>query len=67
VAEVVGIHIEESALTEDGRIDISRIRPLARLGYRDYTDVSHSYELTELTGRDAAGISHLHETLHPST
>ena len=63
VAEVVGIHIEESALTEDGRIDISRIRPLARLGYRDYTDVSHSYELTELTGRDAAGISHLHETL----
>jgi hypothetical protein len=33
------------------------------LGYRDYTDVSHSYELTELTGRDATGISHLHETL----
>jgi len=64
VAEVVGIHIEEGSLTEDGRIDIRRIRPLARLGYRDYTDVNHSYELTELTGRKAEGISHLHETLH---
>ncbi len=64
VAEVVGIHIEEGSLTEDGRIDIRRVRPLARLGYRDYTDVNHSYELTELTGRDAEGISHLHETLH---
>ena len=64
VAEVVGIHIEEGSLTEDGRIDIRRIKPLARLGYRDYTDVNHSYELTELTGRKAEGIYHLHETLH---
>ncbi len=61
VGQVVGIHIADDALTADGRIDITRVRPLARLGYRDYTDVRHSYELSEFTGRDAATIPHLHE------
>jgi flavin reductase (DIM6/NTAB) family NADH-FMN oxidoreductase RutF len=61
VGQVVGVHIADDALSSNGRIDITRIRPLARLGYRDYTDVRHSYELNEFTGRDASSISHLHE------
>jgi flavin reductase (DIM6/NTAB) family NADH-FMN oxidoreductase RutF len=61
VGQVVGIHIDDGALTADGRIDIPRLRPLARLGYRDYTDVRHAYELSEHTGREAGTISHLHE------
>lgn len=63
VGQVVGVHIADDALTPDGRIDIARLRPLARLGYRDYTDVRHCYELSEFTGREAQGIAHLHEPL----
>lgn len=62
VGQVVGIHIDDAALTPDGRIDTTRIRPLARLGYRDYTDVRHSYELSEYTGRSADSIPHLRES-----
>ncbi len=61
IGQVVGIHIDDTALTTDGRIDIARLRPLARLGYRDYTDINHSFEMSEMTGRPAASISHLHE------
>lgn len=66
VGEVTGIHIDDEALTPDGRIDIPRLRPLARLGYRDYTDVRHAYELAESTGRAAEAIPHLHENLRPT-
>ena len=36
VGRVIGIHIRDEVLT-DGKIDIGRILPLARLGYQDYT------------------------------
>ncbi|MER0237351.1 flavin reductase family protein [Fulvimarina sp. MAC8] len=36
IGEVVGIHIDESILSE-GRIDMARAAPLARLGYLDYS------------------------------
>jgi len=36
VGRVVGVHIRDEFLT-DGKIDIARIKPLARLGYQDYT------------------------------
>lgn len=62
VGQVVGIHIDDAALTPDGRLDTLRIKPLARLGYRDYTDVRHSYELSEYTGRAAESIPHLRES-----
>ncbi len=39
VGRVVGIHIRDDVLGEDGRIDVLKIRPLARLGYLDYTSV----------------------------
>lgn len=35
--QVVGIHIDESVI-ENGRIDMARARPVARMGYRDYSD-----------------------------
>ena len=66
VGEVVGIHIDDAALSADGRLDIPRVRPLARLGYRDYTDVRHAYELSELSGRPTDTIPHLQEALRPS-
>merc|ERR1711916_407904 len=35
--EVTGIYIDETCMT-DGKLDITKYHPLARLGYRDYGD-----------------------------
>jgi flavin reductase (DIM6/NTAB) family NADH-FMN oxidoreductase RutF len=45
IGRVVGIHIREDAMT-DGRLDIAKIRPLARLGYTDYTSVTEVFSMT---------------------
>jgi len=38
VGKVVGVYIADDAIT-DGKVDVARIKPLARLGYSDYTYV----------------------------
>ncbi len=38
LGRVVGIHIEDRVLT-DGLVDMAKARPIARLGYMDYTRV----------------------------
>jgi flavin reductase (DIM6/NTAB) family NADH-FMN oxidoreductase RutF len=38
LGEVTGVHLRDDCLT-DGRLDLTRYRPVARLGYRDYTVV----------------------------
>lgn len=45
IANVVGIHIRDDALTPDGRVDVARLKPLARLGYLDYTAVTSMFEI----------------------
>jgi flavin reductase (DIM6/NTAB) family NADH-FMN oxidoreductase RutF len=44
--EVVAIHIDDQYLGADGRLDITRIRPLARMGYHDYTSVEEIFTMT---------------------
>jgi len=44
IGRVVGVHIRDEFLT-DGKIDVARIRPLARLGYQDYTVVDEVFSL----------------------
>ena len=61
IGEVVGIHIDDEALTPDGRIDIVRLKPLARMGYRDYACIDHVFQLSEFTGREDRAIAHLRE------
>ncbi len=46
IGRVVVVHIKDEVLRPDGRIDIARIRPLARLGYYDYTAVDSVFEMT---------------------
>lgn len=41
---VTGIHIEDTII-ENGKVDVEKYRPLARLGYKDYTTISDVYEL----------------------
>jgi flavin reductase (DIM6/NTAB) family NADH-FMN oxidoreductase RutF len=43
--EVVRIHVRDDVLTPEGKLDIPTIRPLARLGYYDYTSVTEVFEM----------------------
>lgn len=49
IGKVLGIHIKDEVLT-DGMIDLSKIKPLARLGYNQYTDVNHLFTMTRPAG-----------------
>jgi flavin reductase (DIM6/NTAB) family NADH-FMN oxidoreductase RutF len=42
--EVVGVHIDDSVIV-DGRIDVVKMRPIARLGYMDYTLVDELFTM----------------------
>jgi len=39
------IPVSDAFLTAEGKIDIPKIRPLARLGYYDYTSVTEDFEM----------------------
>lgn len=58
IGRVVGVHIRDEYIRPDGKLDIAAIRPLARLGYSDYTVVDQVFELPpfqpEENGADAA-------------
>jgi flavin reductase (DIM6/NTAB) family NADH-FMN oxidoreductase RutF len=45
IGRVVLIHIKDEYILPDGRIDILKIRPLARLGYYDYTTIDSTFEM----------------------
>jgi flavin reductase (DIM6/NTAB) family NADH-FMN oxidoreductase RutF len=42
--QVVGIHISETIL-KDGRLDMATARPIARMGYMDYSEGSEVFQL----------------------
>lgn len=41
---VVGVHIQDDVLIE-GRVDISKIRPIARLGYMEYAAIEQTFTM----------------------
>ena len=45
IGKVVGVHLADEVILPDGKIDMEKIRPLARMGYSDYTSVEHVFEL----------------------
>ena len=53
VGHVIGVHIRDHVL-KDGLIDLTLIRPLARLGYMDYTSVDNIFTLKRPKSVDAA-------------
>ena len=42
--QVVGVHIDDTLLV-DGQLDTARMKPLARLGYMDYSVVDHVFQV----------------------
>ncbi|MFU8856312.1 MAG: flavin reductase family protein [Deferrisomatales bacterium] len=65
IGRVVRVHIRDDLIGADGRVDVLKVRPLARLGYFDYTTVDSAFEmvipgcndelLRGLEGRRASG------------
>jgi flavin reductase (DIM6/NTAB) family NADH-FMN oxidoreductase RutF len=45
IGRIVAVHIEDSALTPDGRLDVLKVRPIARLGYKDYSSIESTFEM----------------------
>ena len=44
--EVVGIGIDDALITDAGKIDVTRFKPAARLGYKDYAIIDEVFELS---------------------
>ena len=44
IGHVVGIHIQENILTL-GKVDINKLRPIARLGYNEYALIEHIFTM----------------------
>jgi flavin reductase (DIM6/NTAB) family NADH-FMN oxidoreductase RutF len=44
IGEVVGVHIDETILV-DGLIDITKSRPVTRLGYMDFATTTEVYQM----------------------
>lgn len=45
IGRVVMVHIEDEIIGPDGKIDVIKLKPLARLGYFDYTVVESIFEM----------------------
>jgi len=55
-ARVERIHIKDDAIGIDGKIDVAKLRPIARLGYYDYTVVNEVFEM-RMPGATAAELA----------
>jgi flavin reductase (DIM6/NTAB) family NADH-FMN oxidoreductase RutF len=49
VGRVLGVHIRDEVLT-DGMVDILKVRPVARMGYQDYTSVTEIFRMQRPKG-----------------
>jgi flavin reductase (DIM6/NTAB) family NADH-FMN oxidoreductase RutF len=45
LGQVVGVHIADEAIIE-GKVDVTRLKPIARLGYGDYAVIDEVFTLT---------------------
>ena len=51
IGQVIAVHIEDAAIT-DGLVDLIKIRPIARLGYKDYISVESTFQMEKSTPED---------------
>ena len=43
--QVARIHVDDAVLTREGKLDIPKIQPIARMGYYDYTCIKDVFEM----------------------
>jgi flavin reductase (DIM6/NTAB) family NADH-FMN oxidoreductase RutF len=53
IGRVEVVHIDDDVIDGNGRLDVLRVRPLARLGYMDYTSVESVFEMRPPEDDDA--------------
>lgn len=55
---VAQVHIDDDVIMDNGKLDIKSIRPIARLGYYDYTVVDQIFEMKApaATKEELAGL-----------
>ena len=56
VGKVVGIHIRDDVLGDDGKIDVLAVRPLARLGYLDYAVADAVFQMRRPRTPDGSDV-----------
>jgi flavin reductase (DIM6/NTAB) family NADH-FMN oxidoreductase RutF len=56
VGRVIGIHIDDNVISASGKLDMVKVRPLARMGYLDYTSVTEVFEMRPAGTTDASVI-----------
>jgi flavin reductase (DIM6/NTAB) family NADH-FMN oxidoreductase RutF len=53
IGRVVAVHVDDHVIAPDGRLDVLKMRPIARLGYKDYASVEATFEMPKSTPEDA--------------
>lgn len=53
--QVIGVHIEDEFITDEGLVDILKIRPIARLGYKDYTSIDSVFSMEKRMTEEEVG------------
>lgn len=58
IGRVAQVHIDDKVILDNGKLDIQSIRPIARLGYYDYTVVDEIFEMKApaATKEELAGL-----------
>jgi len=56
IGQVLAVHIDDAVLTADGRVDVLKIRPIARLGYKDYCSVDAIFQMEKRMPEDSAAL-----------
>ena len=57
IGRVVAVHIADEVIGPDGKIDMEKIHPLARMGYSDYTCAEKFFELSSTQGIDPSAMA----------
>jgi flavin reductase (DIM6/NTAB) family NADH-FMN oxidoreductase RutF len=52
IGQVLAVHIDDAAITADGLVDVVKMRPIARLGYKDYVSVDAVFQMEKRTPED---------------
>ncbi|MDH7799922.1 MULTISPECIES: flavin reductase family protein [unclassified Beijerinckia] len=54
IGQVVGLHVDDAYIA-NGRIDVLRMKPIARCGYMDYTAIESFFQMQRPAGAGNAG------------
>ena len=56
IGEVIGIYVDDRVIV-DGMVDVTRMRPVARLGYLDYCVVDEFFTMPRPTAPDKSAAT----------